>query len=164
VKIKADPSGSDSAGPSDTGHSDHDASILDVSVKADSSSADGGMPQDSSILTQPSDTSTFDSSSPQISTQKDVTPTSSSANVTATTMTADDDGQIAADIAESTESPMPASDNLADGTALSSPGTSTAALPGMTKNENMDDIVDKVDNSEDISGNDTIATQVINKT
>lgn len=163
MKITAEPSGSDSAGPSDTGHSDHDASILDVSVKVDSSSTDGGMSQDSPVVMLPSCTSTFDSSSQQISTQKDITPTSSSANVAAIAMTADDDGQITADITESTESPVPASDNLTDGTTLPSPGTSVATLPGMTKNESMDDIVDKVDNSEDRSGN-AIATQVINKT
>ena len=168
MKIKEEPS--DNAAPSDTGHSDHDASTLDVSVRADSSSTDAGMSleQDSNVITQPSDTSTCDGSSQQLSAQKDVTPTSSSANVTATTMTADEDGQIAANVTESTASPVPDSDNLADAiadaTALPSPGTSVATLPGIARTENMEDSVDKVDSSEDRAGNDTIAAQVINKT
>jgi len=129
----------------------------EVSVKMESASTDGG----TSSAKDSSNSSAFGRSSQQMVPQKNVTPTSTSADMTATKTAADEGDPLAASV---TESPLPASDNLFASTALSPPGTFMTTSPGMTNNENADDSVDKVDVSEDRPRSHTTSASVINKT
>lgn len=163
MKLKEEPAGSDTAEPPDSSHSEHDASALDVSTKMDSSSTDAAgtsLLQESSVGMKSPD-APFGSTSQQMSPKQDVMPTSTSANMTTAKVTADEDGEVAAIVTESTESQVPASDNVVNISALSSPVTSMATSPEKAKNEIAGDSVDKVAISEGRSGT---PSAVINKT
>lgn len=156
------------SGPHDSGHSDHDTSVKDVSTKMESAPTDTetSTPDLSFVMMTP-DTSVFDSSTLQASPQKEgTTPASTTADMTAVDVIASEDGQTAADqtAEKSTESPLPAGDKSADNVAPSSPGASLATSLGKTKDEKMDESVAKSNMSEDRSGNDTTSASVVSKT
>lgn len=137
-------------------------------MKMDSASADAGklLQQESLIVAQPPDTTTLDSSLHQ-SLQKDVTLSSTSADTTSAHTTTDEDGDMAASVNEPTESAVFAGDNLVvSAAAMASPGSSLAAAPGKAENEaTTRDSMDKINISEDKSGNDSTTTApVIAKT
>ena len=130
-------------------------------MKLDSSSTDAKtLEQDSSFVTKSANMSTCDNLSEQMSPQKNATsPTSTSAAVTATKVTADKDDKTSANIVKPSESPVPATSNRSvDSVTLPSPGTSLATSLQKKKDEQVDDSVNKSNISEERSA------PVINKT